>query len=79
MVDVNGNGVPDTGDGLGCHGVDELSGEARPQPLQVAACAWSRWCPDLVTIAEGGGPSALPWAQARRPAIIAGTVTWRRG
>lgn len=80
VVDVNGNGVPDTGDGLGWYGVDELSGEARPQPLQVAGLRLEPVVvPILVTIAEGGGLSALPWAQARRPAIIAGTVTGGEG
>lgn len=80
VVDVNGNDVPDAGDGLGWYGVDELSSEARPQPLQVTGPRLEPVVvPILVTIAEGGGLSALPWAQARRTGTISGTVTGGEG
>lgn len=80
VVDVNGNDVLDAGDGLGWYGVEELSREARPQPLQVTGPRLEAVViPILVRIAEGGGLSALPWAQARRPAVVSGTVTGAEG
>jgi len=80
VVDVNGNDVPDAGDGLGWYGVEELSREARPQPLQVRGPRLEAVViPILVRIAEGGGLSALPWAQARRTAVLSGTITGGEG
>lgn len=80
VVDVNGNDVPDAGDGLGWFGVDELSSAARPQPLRVTGPRLEPVViPILVTIADGGGLSALPWAQALRPATLSATVTGGAG
>lgn len=80
VVDVNGNDVPDAGDGLGWYGVNELSREARPQPLQVRGPTLEPVViPILVRIAEGGGLEALPWAQARRPAVVSGNITGAEG
>ncbi|MEA3401509.1 MAG: hypothetical protein U9R79_09750 [Armatimonadota bacterium] len=76
VVDANGNGVPDAGDGLGFYGVETLSSQARPQPLQVReGFVGTATVPILVRMTEGNQLEALPWAVAMTRGTLSGTVT----
>ena len=75
VVDVNDNSVPDTGDGIGFYGVNEISAEARPTPLEVAAGkADSITIPILVRLNDQMRMEPLPWTQAGLPGIVTGAV-----
>ncbi|MGC9320252.1 MAG: hypothetical protein ACP5KN_19620 [Armatimonadota bacterium] len=76
VVDANGNGVPDAGDGLGFYGVETLSSQARPQPLEVReGLVGTATVPILVRMTEGNRLEPLPWAVAMMRGTLSGTVT----
>jgi len=81
LVDENGNGKPDTGDGVGFYDLKsptELSRAPRPIALSVGEMVLDVIIPVIATIGPDGKPqplqqSALP---AHAPPMILGAVVW---
>lgn len=89
VVDANGNGKPDTGDGIGFNGVTASGGkDQEPKAIKVAAGATITdvAIPIVATLGEDGKPKALveeapaePAPPSTVPATIDGKVTGVEG
>ncbi len=75
VVDANGNGQADPGDGFGFYGVTDLSPESRPQPLVVRDDAINAGrITILMTIGEDGRLVPIAEAIAAADGYVAGSV-----
>ena len=76
VVDVNGNGQADPGDGFGFYGVNDLSPASRPQPLVVREDAINAGrITILMTIGEDGRLVPIAEAIAAADGYVAGSVS----
>jgi len=76
VVDVNGNGQADPGDGFGFYGVADLSPESRPQPFTVRDDALNAGAITiLMTIGENGRLVPIAEALAAADGYVGGSVS----
>lgn len=74
VVDVGGTDRPDPGDGIGFYGVNEISAQARPSPLEVGDEAVRIMIPILVRLNDEMRMEPLPWTQAHQSGTVTGTI-----